>query len=130
VSLAAASIRAESGAAYHVGMQIFRRGLAGALLVMLIAGVSPAAAHDEFRFVGTLTAANVAKNVVTMKFKEEGKDVTVNLKLTTRTLITRDKQKVAKTELKAGLSVVVDALGDDYDDLEALEIKIVPPPAK
>ena len=86
-----------------------------------MASVTPASAHDEFRFVGSLTAANVAKNVVTMKFKDEGKDVAVNLKVTTRTLITRDRQRVAKTELKAGLSVVVDALGDDYSDLEALE---------
>jgi hypothetical protein len=42
------------------------------------------------------------------------------------TLIYRDKQKVAATELKVGRSVVVDALGDSFDDLVALEVNIVP----
>ena len=67
---------------------------------------------------------------MSVNFKEDGKDQTIKVKLTAQTLITRDKNKVAKSELKAGLSVVVDALGDDYSDLEALEIRIVPPPTK
>jgi len=33
---------------------------------------------------------------------------------------------VPRTELKAGLSVVVDALGDDLTDVVALEVRIVP----
>lgn len=106
------------------------RAVAAVVLLLMGVGIAPAWAHDEFRFVGSLVAVDVAKNRVSIKFKENGKEETVPVKLTQQTLITRDKQKVAKTELKVGLSVVIDALGDDYSDLEALEIKIVPPPAK
>ena len=101
-----------------------------ATALLFVVGVSPARAHDEFRFVGTLVNVEAAKNRVSVKFKENGKDETVHVKLTGQTLITRDKKKISKSDLKAGLSVVVDALGDDYETLEALEIRIVPAPAK
>ena len=39
----------------------------------------------------------------------------------------RGKKKVPPTELKVGLSVVVDAMGDSALDLEAQDITIVPP---
>jgi hypothetical protein len=51
---------------------------------------------------------------------------TVLIAVNKETLITRDKKKVAASELKKGGSVVVDALGDDLDDLTALEVRIVP----
>ncbi len=64
-----------------------------------------------------------------MKFKEaNGKDETVTIAITAKTDITRDKKRVAKADLRVGTHVVVDALGDDYDTLEALAIRIVPPP--
>ena len=46
------------------------------------------------------------------------------------TLVTRDKKKFSATELKAGLSVVIDASGDSLDDLVVLEIRIVPSATK
>jgi hypothetical protein len=35
---------------------------------------------------------------------------------------------VARSEVKVGGNVVVDARGDDIDDLQAVEIKLVPAP--
>ena len=101
-----------------------------ALLVLFAFGAAPAWAHDEFRFVGTLVKMDAARNRVSVKSKEaNGKEETVVIAITKQTAITRDKKKIDKAELKVGVNVVVDALGDDYDNLEALEIRIVPPPA-
>ncbi|HVF38357.1 MAG TPA: hypothetical protein VM939_00555 [Gemmatimonadaceae bacterium] len=55
--------------------------------------------------------------------QKEGPDVAITL--STETLVTRDKKKVAASELTKGGSVVVDALGD-LTDLSALEVRIVP----
>ena len=43
-------------------------------------------------------------------------------------VIAHDKKRVPRTELKAGLSVVVHAVGIDLDEIEGTDIKIVPPP--
>jgi hypothetical protein len=84
-------------------------------------------AHDEFRFVGTVVALDLGKNRFAMKFTEHDKtEVTVTIAFTAKTEITRDKKPVPRAQLKPGSSVVVDALGDDYDNLEAVTIRIVP----
>jgi hypothetical protein len=107
------------------------RILAGILATVALVAVAPVRAHDQFRLVGTLVATELAKNRVAMRFKEfDGTEETVWLKLASDTVITRDKKRVPKTELKAGLSVVDDAEGDDYDSLDAIEIRIVPAPKK
>ena len=101
----------------------------GYVLALLLVALSPAiAAHDEFRFVGTLTKMDAARGRFTMKVVENKKEETIEIALTPKTEIMRDKKRVARSELKAGLYLVVDALGDDYDSLEAVEIRIVPPP--
>ena len=97
-------------------------------VVILFAFTSGTFAHDEFRFIGTLTKMDAARGRVTMKVVENRKEETIEIALTPKTEITRDKKRVARSELKAGLYLVVDALGDDYDSLEAIEIRIVPPP--
>jgi hypothetical protein len=102
---------------------------AGALMVALVAGPG-AAAHDEFRFIGSLSKMNAAGTRLSVTFMENGKQETVEVAITAKTAITRDKKTIARTALKVGLYVVVDALGDDYDDLEATEIRVVPPPKK
>ena len=94
---------------------------AGSMLAM------PAAAHDEFRFVGTVVRLELAKNRFAMRFREEDKtEVTVEIAFTPKTEVTRDKKPAPRADLKPGTSVVVDALGDDYDNLEAVAIRIVP----
>ena len=98
-------------------------------MIMLI-GARPLP-HDEFRFVGTVVRLEIARNRFSVKFKEaDSTEETVQIAFTPKTEITRDKKRVAKAELKAGVHVVVDALGDDYDSLEAVAVRIVPPPAK
>ena len=84
-------------------------------------------AHDEFRIVGSVV--KVEKSQLQVK----SRDTKVwSVALRTSTFIHRDKDqtKVSETELKAGTSVVVDALGDTEFDLEALEVRIVPPIGK
>ena len=52
------------------------------------------------------------------------------MKMGSATLVTRDEKKVDGTELKAGLNVVVDALGDSLEDSVVLEVQLVLSPAK
>lgn len=105
------------------------------LLVLAVAatvvfGGTPAQAHDEYRFVGRILSVESTKNRFSLRFKEaDGKDETVWIALKATTDITRDRKPVPRSELKAGLNVVVDALGDDYDTLEAEAVRIVPPPS-
>lgn len=92
-----------------------------AWLAVLAALAPEAFAHDEFRIIGTLT--RVQQHQIDVKQKD-GR--TVAITVNAETLVTRDKKKVAASELKKGGSVVVDALGDDLTDLSALEVRIVP----
>ena len=91
---------------------------ASAVLAM---NAPPASAHDEFRIIGTLT--RVQEHQIDVKQKDSR---TVSITVNSETLVTRDKKKVAASELKKGGSVVVDALGDNLTDLLALEVRIVP----
>ena len=91
------------------------------LVSALALSVVPVSAHDEFRVIGTISRARESEIQVKTK---EGK--TTVIRLDKQTLITRDKKKIAASELKTGLTVVVDALGDSEAELLALEVKIVP----
>ena len=99
-----------------------RRIITLATLIVLVLGAVPARAHEAFRFVGTITK-RAGRQQLGVKTKE-GRTVYVELKKTT--IVLRDKTKVPATELKPGLSVVVDALGDDDSDLTAKQVRIVP----
>jgi hypothetical protein len=90
------------------------------VIAMLLAGAS-ARAHDEFRIIGTITAAQPTQVQVKSR---EGKMLAI--KVNDETLVFRDNKKVGKAELKAGRFVVVDALGDTIEDSLALEVRIVP----
>jgi hypothetical protein len=78
-------------------------------------------AHDEFRIVGAIS--KVEKTQLQVK-TTQGK--LYSIKLDSQTLISRDKNKVSLSELKAGRSVVIDAIGDTEADLLALEVRLVP----
>ena len=96
-----------------------RLGIA-TVIAVLLAGAG-ARAHDEFRIIGTITAAQPTQVQVKSR---EGK--TLAIKVNDETLVFRDNKKVGKAELKAGRFVVVDALGDTIEDSLALEVRIVP----
>ena len=77
-----------------------------AAVVMLVAS-SVVRAHDEYRIIGTITAAQVKQIQVKDR---QGK--TLSMKVDEGTLVLRDSKKVDRAELKTGRFVVVDALGD------------------
>ena len=93
-----------------------------AVLLTVLTWAMPAGAHDEFRIIGTL--AKHADSKIEVK-KRDGK--TVSIRLDKQTAISRDKEKVAASDLRAGQSLVVDAYGDTEDNSLAIEIRIVPP---
>lgn len=95
--------------------------LSSVLLFTLALVAWPVSAHDEFRIIGTLT--RVQDTEIDVRTKDSK---TITIKLDKQTVVTRDKKKVAANQLKSRQSVVVDALGDDYSDLLALEVRIVP----
>jgi hypothetical protein len=107
---------------------MFARTLAAVTLICLLGPIPPSRAHDMFRFVGTVMKMDVAKKSLRMKFIENKKELVVDITVTERTAIERDGKKASRTDLKPGLNVVVDALGDDYESLAAEKIKIVPAP--
>ena len=96
-----------------------------AIAGMLIAGASQLYAHDEYRIIGTVM--KVQASAIDVKDRD-GK--TTVIKLDKQTRVERDKAKVDVAEVKAGRYVVVDALGDSEDDLLAIDIRLVPAPAK
>ena len=91
-----------------------------AAIVAMLAAAS-VRAHDEFRIIGTVTAAQATQLQVKSR---DGK--ALSIKVNGDTLVYRDNKKVDRSELKAGRFVVVDALGDTIDDSLALEVRIVP----
>jgi hypothetical protein len=97
----------------------------GIVAALIISGTS-LFAHDDYRIIGTVS--KVTATLLDVKQTKDGKTITMDI--TKKTVVTRDKKKVGQAELKTGLSVVVDAVGDSLDELDAVEIKIVPPPTK
>ena len=95
----------------------------GLLLGALAATATPAAAHNEYRIIGTIVSVTPTKLAV--KQTKDAKVITMKMDKTV--VVKKDDQKVALSLLKAGLSVVVDACGDSLDKLDVLEVKIVPP---
>jgi hypothetical protein len=99
-----------------------------ALLLFVAVSTLPAGAHDELRFIGTVVKVDAKTNTLSVKYRENGKDETVEIDLTAKTEITRDKQTIPRAQLRAGSYVVVDALGCE-DEYEAVSVRIVPAPA-
>lgn len=96
---------------------------------VLAAGIVCAAllsAHENYRIIGTV--AKVTAEKLDVKQTKDGKTISMFMDKATR--VTRDKKKISASELKVGLHVVVDAHGDAMDDLDVVEVRIVPPPAR
>lgn len=95
-----------------------RRGFAlAAALVML--GALQLSAHEKFRIVGT-----VVKVQATQLDVKAADGQTYQIDMDAKTRVTQNKKQVAVSALKAGRSVVVDALGHDMFDLVAVEIQL------
>jgi hypothetical protein len=104
------------------GLTMMKRSLMPLVMLMVVVfGAASLFAHEHFRVIGTLT--KLEKVEIAVKNKD-GK--TLSIRMDKQTKVTRDKTKVAVSELKVGQSVVVDAYGDDESDLLALDVRIVP----
>ena len=103
-----------------------RRIIAVLTTTLLVAlGAPTLFAHDSYRIVGSLTKA--AEKFIDVKTRE-GR--TIGIRVDKQTVVLRDKKKIPQTDLKSGQYVVVDGYGDGEDDLLAIEIQIVPAPAR
>jgi hypothetical protein len=92
------------------------------VVAALLIGASNAFSHEDYRVIGTVTKHQDSRIEV-----ESRNGNTTSIRLDKQTAITRDTEKMDVTELRIGLTVVVDAYGDSADDALALEIRIVPP---
>lgn len=101
-----------------------KNALAMFIVVAMAVGAVPLSAHEHFRIIGTITKVTDREMDVTNKDSK-----TFTIELTKGTIVKRDKEKAELPlgTLKVGQSVVVDAYGDGESDLEALDIRIVPP---
>lgn len=107
--------------------------MAGVVLVLALMAAR-VAAHDEFRIVGSIVAMDSRARVLTVRMiPQPGDDAetverTVRIALLSYVTTERDGKPIPLEDLKPGLYVVVDAQGHDYTDLEAVKVRIVPPP--
>ena len=98
-----------------------RRLIILAIATMATLGATHVFAHNEYRIIGTIVLWKDAQLEIKSR---EGKMVSITVN--GETIMYRDNKKVKAAELKAGRHVVVDALGDSYRDLAAVEVRIIP----
>ena len=90
----------------------------------------PAGAHDEYRYVGTISRIDAKVTRLTVKWTKDSKPQSATVAVTEATSVTRNGTGVRRSELKIGLSVVVIAIWDPDRPLEvpeATDIMLVPP---
>ena len=93
-----------------------RLALAVALIAML---ASPVVAHEKFKIVGTVVKVHAEQLDV------KGVDGSIyEMDMFDSVAVFRKNRKVARTELKPGVKVTVNALGHDFFDLEVVEVHI------
>ena len=104
-----------------------KKAMAIAIVVTTVLASASVAAHEHFRIVGTIVS--IRETEMDVKNKESR---TFTVDINKKTVVRRDQEKteLQLSALKVGQSVVVDAYGDDEFDLEALDIRIVPPIGK
>ena len=100
-----------------------RMTILGACAALLVT-VAMLSAHEDYRIVGTV--AKVTAKSLEVKQAKDGK--IISMQMGTKTIVTRDKKRVDRTEITVGLNVVVDARGDSLKDLVVVEVRLVPAP--
>ena len=104
---------------------MIRLTIAGVLAALMLS-VASSSAHDNYRIIGTV--AKFTGTTLDIKQTKDGK--TISMEMTKTSRVTRNKKPVKASEIKAGASVVVDAQGDSLEELDVVEVKIVPAPTK
>jgi hypothetical protein len=102
-------------------LQHFALSLAAALVATTMLS-----AHDDYRIIGTVT--KITATTIDVKQTKDGK--VISMKTDANTIVTRDKKKGARADVKVGANVVVDARGDSITDLTVVEVRLVPAPTK
>jgi hypothetical protein len=93
------------------------------VLAALVAAVltPPAGAHEKFKIVGTVVQVHAEQLDV------KGVDgSTYEMDMLDSAPVFKQNRKVGRTELKAGVKVIVNALGHDFFDLEVVDVHITP----
>jgi hypothetical protein len=114
----------------HQEVLVTRRLIVATFLLIAAVAAPPLMAHDELGYTGTIQSVDAGVKHITIAYRESGKDQTVVLTMTAKTTVTRDKKKVAKTVLVAGMNVKVEAFGCEGEEVDALAIQITSSPAK
>lgn len=104
---------------------MIRLTIAGVLAALMLS-VASSSAHDNYRIIGTVV--KLAGTTLDITQTKNGK--TISMEMTKTSRVTRNKKPVKASEIKAGASVVVDAQGDSLEELDVVEVKIVPAPTK
>ncbi len=102
-----------------------RRFTMVAVVLTLALGTKALLAHDDYRIIGTVE--KVTEKTIDVKQKKDGK--LISMQMNAKSIVTRDKQKVDRGEVKAGQNVVVDARGDSLAELTAVEVRLVAAPS-
>src|SRR5262245_27951610 len=82
------------------------------LVGFLVTGRGTVRAHEEYRWVGTISKLDPKMTRMTMTWMEGKKQQSQVVVITEATSVTRNGTGVARTELKIGRSVVVIAMVD------------------
>lgn len=93
-----------------------KRLLAAALVLAVVSTVS---AHEKFKIVGVIVKVHSAQLDV-----KAVDGATYEIDMDDTTQVMRDLKKVPQSELRSGQRVVVDALGHDMFDLQAVLVTL------
>jgi hypothetical protein len=105
-----------------------RRSLLLSTPAILFLAASSTIAHDRYRVIGPVVEMDHKNNLLKVKSRDKNYPAIVEIDITPKTRVEQDGKPVARTAIKRGLHVVVDALGDDVFALEAVTVRIVPAP--
>ena len=91
-----------------------------AIVAFLVTAATSGVAHEKFKIVGTVVTIHAEQIDV-----RAVDGATYEIDFLESVPVTRNFKKVARTELKPGVKVIVNALGHDMFDLEAVEVQLV-----
>lgn len=89
------------------------------LAAAVVAFAAAASAHENFRIAGTIVKVHAAQLDVKAL---DGQIYEIDIAETT--IVTRERKKVAASEMRPGRAVVVLAVGHDMFDLVAVDVQL------
>ncbi len=89
------------------------------VILCLLAVAATASAHEKFKIAGSIVKVHATQ--LDVKAMD---GATYEIDMNESTQVMRELKKVPQSELRAGQQVVVEALGHDMFDLEAVLVRI------